>query len=315
MPVKIGWDNGIVIKSKNSTICFDPQTEKVPYTHIFISHAHQDHSKGFCTPKAIKYSTKITAEIFKAATEKEITNFKSLNYHEKVEIGDLKITVYDAGHIPGSAQYLVETGEETVLYTGDINLTDTLLTKAAEPVKCDILIIESTYGRQDLNFPPRYQTYSQIVKWVLRKIIEKEYPNFIVYPIGKAQEIAKIFNEFTNLEVLVEPKTFKICKALQRFGFKINTTTKLEKDTPHVKINFHMSPRSIPVFATGWAIIYNQQENVFPLSNHADFKQLISYVNLVKPKKVYTCFGFSKIFANQIKKKLGIEAQPLPLIF
>jgi Cft2 family RNA processing exonuclease len=55
----------------------------------------------------------------------------------------------------------------------------------------------------------------------------------------------------------------------------------------------------------------NTVDAAFPLSNHADFNQLLNYVKQVKPKSVYTIHGFKDDFGNYVQKKLGIRAHPI----
>ena len=64
--------------------------------------------------------------------------------------------------------------------------------------------------------------------------------------------------------------------------------------------------------ATGWALdpgaIYrNGCDAAFPLSDHADFPDLLALVDRVQPKVVYTLHGFAKEFAATLRAR-GIEA-------
>src|SRR5204863_8146707 len=66
---------------------------------------------------------------------------------------------------------------------------------------------------------------------------------------------------------------------------------------------------------TGWAVDPNcrfryQAHAAFPLSDHADFPDLIELVKQVQPKKVYTLHGFAADFAQSLRD-LGFDAQAL----
>lgn len=67
---------------------------------------------------------------------------------------------------------------------------------------------------------------------------------------------------------------------------------------------------------SGWAIWSRRNEKNFALSDHADFNQLLDFVEACNPKTVLTCFGGKKdlIFAEQVEKRLKIESRPLKLI-
>ena len=63
---------------------------------------------------------------------------------------------------------------------------------------------------------------------------------------------------------------------------------------------------------TGWALDSSAKyqygtDAAFPLSDHADFPDLLAFVDQVQPKIVYTLHGFAKEFAATLRQR-GIEA-------
>jgi DNA ligase-1 len=66
---------------------------------------------------------------------------------------------------------------------------------------------------------------------------------------------------------------------------------------------------------TGWAsdpaAIYRYQcDAAFPLSDHADYADLLKFVELVQPKRVYTVHGYTEEFARTLRDR-GVEAWAL----
>jgi len=66
---------------------------------------------------------------------------------------------------------------------------------------------------------------------------------------------------------------------------------------------------------SGWAVdpnaIYRYQvDAAFPLSDHADYDDLVRYVELVQPRRVLTLHGFAAEFASDLRAR-GIEAWAL----
>ena len=57
-----------------------------------------------------------------------------------------KLTLLNAGHIPGAGMLKLETDEKNILFTGDFDTRNSPLTKGAKPEDVDILFIEGTYG-------------------------------------------------------------------------------------------------------------------------------------------------------------------------
>jgi DNA ligase-1 len=74
-------------------------------------------------------------------------------------------------------------------------------------------------------------------------------------------------------------------------------------------------PEKRVAMISGWAVepsaIYRYQvDAAFPLSDHADYTDLIRYVELVKPQRVLTLHGFAAEFARDLRER-GIEAWAL----
>ena len=51
----------------------------------------------------------------------------------------------------------------------------------------------------------------------------------------------------------------------------------------------------------------------FPLSDHADFRELLSFIRRCRPKRVLTFHGgnMTRGFADYVRKRLGIDARQL----
>lgn len=73
----------------------------------------------------------------------------AVNLHQTIMVDDdLEICAYYAGHVLGAAMFYIRVGEESLVYTGDYNMTpDRHLGSAwIDKVKPDVLITESTYA-------------------------------------------------------------------------------------------------------------------------------------------------------------------------
>src|SRR5437764_12438980 len=71
-------------------------------------------------------------------------------------------------------------------------------------------------------------------------------------------------------------------------------------------------PHKRVAMMSGWAVdpnaVYRYQvDAAFPLSDHADYCDLIRYVELVQPRRVLTLHGFAAAFARDLRDS-GIEA-------
>jgi len=323
---QIGWLGGVAIRTNEAKLVFDPVPGGLVEqdAHVFISHAHADHTFGFSTGAA-KYSTIETKKIFEDIRKKTVRNFKEVKIRHRVRIGDVAVSALNAGHILGSTQFKVELPQKTVLYTGDINCVNTLTTSSADEIRCDLLVIEATYGNPSYVFPHRDRTYAKIVEWATQQAKDGRIPTFHVYAAGKAQEIVKLFNVYTKLHVVTHPIIAKVNETYSNEGVRLQYTSTFNDEAAKILENgacvcvttpstqSFSTEKSIRAVATGWAVRMPLEcSSAFPLSSHADFKQLTQFVRATRAKTVYTFTGYTNMFAAYLQRKLGVDARPIP---
>ncbi|HWY27889.1 MAG TPA: MBL fold metallo-hydrolase [Candidatus Sulfotelmatobacter sp.] len=314
-----------MVATSSVTIVIDPVKLRgiSSASKVLVSHAHSDHTRGF-RHKGMKLSTTETKEIHSALNSHNVSNFQAIDLNRKVAMDDMEVKALNAGHMLGSAQFMVRTPESSILYTGDINCVDTLTTKAAQPHRCDVLVIEATYGSPFYHFPSRETVYANVVEWAVDMIKQGYIPCLHVYAAGKAQEIVRLFNVYTHLPVIVNPILDGVNMAYQKAGHALDWMSAasieggevLEKN-PCVYVTTPNDRRSIGrktarAFATGWALSMRGRNAAFPLSSHADFEQLVSFIKACNPGKVYIFTGFAEELRRLIRTELGLEAKAVP---
>lgn len=324
---RITWHDGLLVASSGVRIVIDPVRLQAvsKASRIFVSHAHSDHTRGF-NHKGMKHSTPETREIHTALNSRKLSTFQPIELNRKMTIDDVEVKALNAGHMLGSAQFLIQAPESSVLYTGDINCVDTLTTKAAQPHKCDVLVIEATYGSSLYRFPSRETIYANVVEWAVDMIKQGYVPCLHVYAAGKAQEIVRLFNVYTHLPVVINPRLNGVNVAYQKAGHRLNWFSAdsvdggeiLDKD-PCVYVTTPNDRRSIGrksarAYATGWALSMTGRNAAFPLSSHADFGQLFSFIKACGPEKVYVFAGFAEELKRMVERELDIEAKSVPSI-
>jgi len=319
---KVRWHDGLFINTRDLCLALDPSTtRRIPKrARVLVSHAHGDHTGGF-RYKGLKQSTQETRDIHHTLRDHKVANFHPLKINEKFVIDDSEVKALDAGHMLGSAQFLVDTPDSSILYTGDINCIDTLTTKAAEPAHCDLLVMEATYGSPHYRFPPRETVYAEMVEWAVDTIKQGRIPCLHVYAAGKAQEVVRLFNMYTHLPVIVNPRLDGVNEAHRRSGIALDWFSASSRDgknildkDPCVYITTpgdrsHIGRRVSRAYATGWALSLGGKVTAFPLSSHADFDQLVSFVEACDPERLYIFTGFAEDFGRAIRRRLGREAR------
>jgi putative mRNA 3-end processing factor len=119
-----------------------------------------------------------------------LQNCVSLDYREKRIIGDIQLQLLNAGHVPGSAQALIEAEERRLVYSSDYNMLSTNLLTGADRSygSLDVFITESTYANED--HPKR----ALLEKEFMEKIVDVvENGGTVLIPafgVGRSQEIA-----------------------------------------------------------------------------------------------------------------------------
>ncbi len=178
-----------------------------------ISHAHSDHTARHSRPVL----TRNTGLLLSDYLEKSSPVY--LEYHEPLETNDYTLTLYPAGHCLGSAQALVESKSTGVklLYTGDIKVRSSPTNEPLEPVACDILVMESTYGKPEYTFPPQEQVIANAFH-ILRSWISKgSKPVIQLWRLGKSQELLHLLLG-EGFDVAVEESVYRIARIYEEGG-------------------------------------------------------------------------------------------------
>ena len=306
---------GIRVKAGGERLWLDSYGEGT----VLISHAHSDHIPR---RKARVIATPQTLSILKAFGRR--MGGRSLGFGETLKVGGFTVSAQPSGHVLGSSQFIIEVGGERLVYTGDLNIYDSILLEGGRPIEAEKLIIESTYGLPGYRFPPREEVYSSMVRWILSTIREGEIPAFKVYALGKAQEVIKMVNTFLGIPVVAGWTVSRVSDKHVEHGLgldylPLHKSEGLEAFSQGECV-YVASRRENPpskrrlrwAVATGWALRYRypRYDASFPLSGHSDFPGLVEYIEHSNPREVFTVHGYSGEFAR-ILRRMGWRARPL----
>lgn len=323
--MKIRWESGATVEYGGTKIIFDPQPRSPNHKASFITHAHVDHSYAFRLKYMSKFSSEETMRIV-ALDGCKVERWQPLTLKGKVRFDDIEVTPHPAGHVLGSYEFEVNTPDGTVLFTGDINTRENRIVAPAEPVECDVVIIESTYGSPGFTFPPDEIVADRMVRWANEILGEGKIPVFQADAIGNAQEIVRIFNENTNIPVISHTRVSRVNEVYRRYGHKVEYIDIGSGEASELISNGNavvVAPkrlsrpfgfRYVSAIVSGWSLKIRRES--FPLSDHADFPNLIDFVVECKPKMVLTYHGgrFNEVLAKYIERRLGVRAYPIDLI-
>ncbi len=312
--IEVVHDRGVFLPRYG--LWLDPQD---PRDFAFVSHAHSDHTgrhrHTLCTPA--------TARLMETRMGGDLGQLEVLNFHERRAFEGYAVTLFPAGHVLGSAQLYLEAPEGSLLYTGDFKRRKGVSSESVEAIEAETLVMETTYGLPRYHFPPAEETIAMVVKFCLEAIEDGETPILLGYALGKAQEILAELRD-AELPLVLHPSIAKIARVYEEFGVVFPPYAILDEKAEGVIIcppSFNGSRamkkikhRRVAVL-TGWAMDGSAKhrlgvDEAFPLSDHADYNDLIRHVEEVKPKRVLTLHGFAQEFARDLRAR-GIEAWAL----
>ena len=289
----------------------------------FISHAHSDH----VARHKLTFCTSLTHRLMTARYGKGKGTVVTLEFGEAYEWQGHTLRLLPAGHILGSAMIHLTRHSDgaTLLYTGDYKLRKGLTAQHAEFMQADTLIMETTFGLPMYVFPPIEDTVAATHRFVRETLQADGIPVLMGYSLGKAQELLAALQGL-DVPIMMNSSAMKLMSV---FTDELPHLPAFKEFQPeeaagHVLILPPMGNKS-PSLATlkncrtamfsGWAMQPSAKyryrvHEIFPLSDHADYPELLETVERVQPRRVLTVHGYTREFAANLRRR-GYDARAL----
>jgi putative mRNA 3-end processing factor len=230
-------DYGVMI---NHDVGFPVHVSPKDLDAVVLTHAHLDHSgliplfyvhsklPVYAIEPTFKLTSVLVRDMIKLSgyflpyeyidLETMMNHAVPVEYHSKFNVGDSEVTMVNAGHIPGSAQIIVENDGRRVLYTGDYNLTPTHLVPGAdrEYKNLDAIAIESTYAMGD--HPDRAESERNFVL-ACKEVVEGGGTVLVpAFGVGRSQEIICMLADHNfNHKVFVDGMALDAIRMLEQY--------------------------------------------------------------------------------------------------
>ena len=289
---------------------------------VFVSHAHADHcsraDRIVCTPD--------TAALHEARRGRRDALMVPLD--TPTRIGDAEVVLHSAAHCLGAAMIEVRSAAGVVVYTGDYKLRPNPFAPPSRIPRCDVLVMECTFGEPRYVFPPDDDLIAALYAFVDAALAEGATPVVLAYALGKGQEALYHLTRH-GYDVMLHGAIANMCQLHVELGHpfpgpgtwtryrrgdvggRVLLTTPSTRKTAMVQ---GLKARRI-AYLTGWAYhpgahnIYKGIDLVLPLSDHADYDELVRTARESGARKVYTVHGPAS-FAERLRA-LGVDAEHL----
>ncbi len=307
-------------------------------TARIVTHIHQDHIvdlRRSMREGLLIIGTPLTLDLLAAHGYSIPLNKRlEVSYNTPLRIEDFRVTLYRANHVPGAAEVLVEHPDGTrIAYTGDFKLPGTDILK-----DIDVLVIDATYGMPSWRRPWQVE-----IEYLLADIVNEALmtgPVRIFGYNGKIEEVMLLLRRMgVSAPFILPHRKKKAITVLERHGYRVgdyvlsSTSECIEVRRSGWYIEFEhynrwrrrhslsRDGRPVNILLTGWEFRspyrrVGPRDWIVSFSDHADFNQLLEYVEEARPSflvvDAYRGGEAAHVFASYVAKTMGLRAVAQP---
>ncbi|HEX2446791.1 MAG TPA: ligase-associated DNA damage response exonuclease [Methyloceanibacter sp.] len=298
--------------------------ERAVVTHGHSDHARPGHEHVLATRETLAV---MATRLGKAATKR----VQAAAYGETIDIGDVAVTLFPAGHVLGSAQVLIEWKGARAVVSGDYKRGADPTCPGFELIPCDLFITEATFGL------PVFQhgnVREEVAKLLKSRAQFPERAHMVgVYGLGKCQRLIALLREAGyDRPIYLHGALTECCALYESFGVRLGdlksaTGAKREEMkgeivlAPPSAIADRWSrrlPDPITAFASGWMRVRaraRQQGVELPLviSDHADWRELTETIAETGAREIWVTHGREDALLHHIQTT-GRKGRALALV-
>ena len=288
----------------------------------YVSHGHSDHAREHRTVVATPNTARICEARFARRAQERVT-YEEHAYNEPWTEREHRLTLFSAGHVLGSAQLMIDGESGRFVYTGDFKLRPSLTAEPPEVKRCDVVLMECTFGNPSYVFPPHAEVAGEMIAYARSALEHGAVPVFYAYSLGKAQEAMAILGG-AGLPLTVHHAIDTVTQVYRACGVALPPYQAYDADCfdPCSVLIWPPGGKALPAalrnrpirtaVLTGWSLdrgaLYRYgTQRAFALSDHADYPALLEYVERAQPRKVLLHHG-RRDFVYRLRA-LGIDAE------
>ena len=299
-----------------------------------ITHAHSDHARWGHR----RYLTSAEGLGVLRHRMRADATILPLPYGQAISHKSVRISLHPAGHVLGSAQVRIEYRGRVAVVTGDYKVEVDRTCTPFEPVKCHLIVSESTFALPIYRWQPQSVVFSDINNW-WRANQQKGLASVIMaYSLGKSQRVLAGIDPAIGpiySHGAVEP----LNRVYRDFGISLPATSYVSetlKEQRGKSVDWSQSLVIAPpsaagtpwlrrfephscAFVSGWMTIRGTRrrqslDRGFVLSDHADWPGLLWAIGESGAEEVWLTHGYSATLARYLTDH-GLNARSVDTRF
>ncbi|MCX8113112.1 MAG: ligase-associated DNA damage response exonuclease [Bacteroidia bacterium] len=274
-----------------------------PVEYALITHSHSDHAR-FGSQAYLTVEENVPLLRHRLGD----VRVEGLPWGETRSIGGVKVSFHPAGHIRGAAQIRLEWRGEVWVITGDYKRHPDPTTLTFEPLRAHGLISECTFGLPIYQWASPAAVIEEIIAWWQACRSEGKNAILYAYSLGKAQRLLASLPPVSPIYVhgsLVPINRLYEKAGIRLAAWKPAAEWKKEKGILLIAPPAAQKSRWLTRFepyeeaqASGWMAIRGRKrqkalDRGFPLSDHADFYQILETLKETGAEEVVFTHGYT----------------------
>jgi len=313
-----------------------------PVGRAVITHAHADHARsGSSEYHTANSNLNILATRIGAAADDESSDsdaddvgggvkprHRGHDWGQPFELGDVRVTLFPAGHILGSSWVRIESEHGIWGVSGDFKRAPDPTCTPFQPQPVDVWVSECTFGLPVYRWPEPWQVVAEILDW-WRTCADQERPAVLFcYALGKAQRILAELRRHSDTQVWLHGAMRPLVEAYRAAGVDLPPTRMVSEAEKGEKFAgglvlappsaagstwMRRFPKHSAGFVSGWMRIRGNRrrrgcDRGFVMSDHADWPALIDTVDDLQAKRLITIHGNGDALAGYFNER-GVPAE------
>ena len=258
-------------------------------------------------------ATAATVALLEAAQPRALRRTAALPaaYGKPFALGSLRLTVHPAGHVLGSAQLRCEAPGLDLVYAGDIGGDAARASLTAEPreqLECETLALRAIYGHPRYVFPPREELLEKVRAFVEKSLRDGKTPVLVAAALGAAQDLVRHLGDRRTLRL--HHTAYRACEVYAAQGVPLKGFSRLDSDgevmvvPPTARLSRMNLGEHRICGLSGRAIDgLRGVDEAIPLSDHADFTELVAYAVRSGARRVLAVAGNAEDLAAALRER------------